>query len=203
MRLKSLSLSQKLLGGLLAISLAFTATGTVAAYVMFRDRAEQMRVSDLSLYVKQRTKSEQAMFEQVRGKHQSATQALTERYDSLDAKQAIRDFDRFFPLQADGTRRSIPALATGFTSGGDRFYGLTAFMGNGAAVSDEDKRLIMAATYVIRSSGEADRAIFNNVYFVTPSNRILMFAPDLPEKISFYNHDAPATLDLTTKEFLT
>jgi signal transduction histidine kinase/ActR/RegA family two-component response regulator len=203
LRLKSLSLSQKLLGGLLAISLAFTATGTVAAYVMFRDRAEQMRVGDLSLYVKQRTKAEQAMFEQVRGKHQSATQALTERYDSLDAKQAIRDFDRFFPLQADGTRRSIPALATGVTSGGDRFYGLTAFMGNGAAVSDADKRLIMAATYVIQSSGEADRAIFDNVYFVTPSNRIVMFAPDMPDKISFYNHDAPATLNLATKEFLT
>ena len=69
----SLSLSQKLLGGLLAISLAFTATGSVAAYVMFRDRAEQMRVTDLSLYVKQRTKSEQAMFDQLRGKHQSAS----------------------------------------------------------------------------------------------------------------------------------
>ncbi|HZZ69046.1 MAG TPA: ATP-binding protein, partial [Phenylobacterium sp.] len=37
----------------------------------------------------------------------------------------------------------------------------------------------------------------------TPSNRIVMFAPDLPDKISFYNHDAPSTLDLTTKEFLT
>jgi signal transduction histidine kinase/ActR/RegA family two-component response regulator len=204
-RLKSLSLSQKLLGGLLAISLAFTATGAVAAYILFRDRAEQMRVDDLALYVKQRTKSEQAMFEEVRGRHQSATQALIQRYDALDPKEAVRDFDRFFPLQADGTRRSILALSTGFSTGGDRLYGLTAFMGPGAgaSVSDADKRLLMAATYVILASGEADRAIFDNVYFVTPSNRIVMFAPDLPDKISFYNHDAPATLDLTTKEFLT
>jgi len=127
-RLKSLSLSQKLLGGLLAISLAFTATGSVAAYVMFRDRAEQMRVTDLSMYVKQRTKSEQAMFEQVRGKHQSATQGLAERYDHQDPKQAIRDFDRFYPVAADGTRRSIPDLSTGVASAGDRLYGLTAFM---------------------------------------------------------------------------
>ena len=203
LRLKSLSLSQKLLGGLLAISLAFTATGAVAAYVLFRDRAEQMRVDDLALYVKQRTKSEQAMFEQVRGKHQSATQALLERYDTLDPKQSIRDFDRFFPLQADGTRRSVPELSSGVTTGGDRLYGLTAFMGDAAKVSDDDKRLIMAVTYVIRASGEADRVIFDNIYFVTPSNRIVMFAPDLPDKISFYNHDAPATLNLATKEFLT
>jgi len=203
LRLKSLSLSQKLLGGLLAISLAFTATGAVAAYVMFRDRAEQMRVDDLSLYVKQRTKSEQAMFDQLRGEHRSASQALIERYDHTDPKQAVRDFDRLFPLQADGTRRSIPELSTGLASGGDRLYGLTSFMGKGAAVSDEDKRLMMAVTYVVRSTGEADRATFGNFYFVSPSNRMVMFAPDLPDKISFYNHDAPASLDLATKEFLT
>ena len=195
-RLQSLSLSQKLLGGLLAISLAFTATGTVAAYVMFRDRAEQMRVSDLSLYVKQRTKSEQAMFEQVRAKHQSATQALVERYDHIDPKQAIRDFDRFYPLTADGTRRSIPELSTGLATGGDRLYGLTSFVGKGVAVTDDDKRLLMAATYVVRASGEADRTSFDNFYFVGPTSRLVMFAPDHPEKISFYNHDAPADLNV-------
>jgi signal transduction histidine kinase/CheY-like chemotaxis protein len=200
-RLKTLSLSQKLLGGLLAISLAFTATGSVAAYVMFRDRAEQMRVADLSMYVKQRTKSEQAMFEQVRGKHQSATQALMERYDHQDPKQAVRDFDRFYPVAADGTRRSIPDLSTGVASAGDRLYGLTAFMAPGP-VSDEDKRLLMAATYVVRSSGEADRASFDNFYFVTPSGRLVMFAPDHPEKISFYNHDAPADLGVSKLELV-
>src|SRR5258708_34690035 len=187
LRLKSLSLSQKLLGGLLAISLAFTATGTVAAYVMFRDRAEQMRVTDLSLYVKQRTKSEQAMFEQVRGKHRSATQALVERYDHADPKQAVRDFDRLFPVVADGTRRSIPALSAGIASGGDRLYGLTAFIGREAEVSDEDKRLLMAATYVVRASGEADRASFDNFYFAGPSHRLLWFAPGHPGEISFYH----------------
>ncbi|MFI4966562.1 MAG: ATP-binding protein [Caulobacterales bacterium] len=186
----------------MAISLAFTATGTVAAYVMFRDRAEQMRVTDLSLYVKQRTKSEQAMFEQLRGEHRSATQALAERYDHSDPKQAVRDFDRFFPLGADGTRRSVPALASGAASGGDRLYGLTAFIADGALLSDDDKRLMMAVAYVVRSSGEAGRAIFGNFYFVAPSNRIVMFAPDLPDKISFYNHDAPADLNLAKLELL-
>jgi signal transduction histidine kinase/ActR/RegA family two-component response regulator len=202
LRLKSLSLSQKLLGGLLAISLAFTATGTVAAYVMFRDRAEQMKVTDLSLYVKQRTKSEQAMFEQVRGKHMSANQALAERYDAADPKQAVRDFDRFFPLKADGTRRSIPELATGVATGGDRLYGLAAFIGNGAALTDDDKRLLMAATYVVRSSGEGDRAIFDNFYFVTPSNQMVIFAPDHPEKMLFYGQTAPATLNLAKLDFV-
>jgi signal transduction histidine kinase/ActR/RegA family two-component response regulator len=196
LRLKALSLSQKLLGGLLAISLAFTATGTVAAYVMFRNRAEEMRVADLSLYVKQRTKSEQAMFDQVRGEHLSASRALEERYDHLDPRQAARDFDRLFPLGADGARRSIPELSTGVAVAGDRLYGLTSFMGQGAAVTEADKRLMMALTYVVRSSGEADRKIFGNFYFVAPSNRILMFAPDLPDKISFYNHDAPPDLNV-------
>jgi signal transduction histidine kinase/AmiR/NasT family two-component response regulator len=201
-RLKSLSLSQKLLGGLLAISLAFTATGTIAAYVMFRDRAEQMRVADLSLYVKQRTKSEQAMFEQVRGKHLSASAALAQRYDNIDPKEAVRDFDRLFPLQADGTRRSVPELASGLTLGGDRFYGLTAFLGHGADFTDDDKRLIMAITRVVHASGEANRAIFDNFYFATPNGRLVMFAPDHPEKMAFYSRDAPADLKLATMDLV-
>ncbi|THD50908.1 histidine kinase dimerization/phospho-acceptor domain-containing protein, partial [Phenylobacterium sp.] len=201
-RLKSLSLSQKLLGGLLAISLAFTATGTIAAFVMFRDRAEQMRVSDLSLYVKQRTKSEQAMFEQVRGKHLSATIALEERYDNIDPKQAVRDFDRLFPLEADGTRRSVPELASGLTLGGDRLYGLTAFLGHGADFTVDDKRLIMAIARVVHASGEANRAIFDNFYFATPNSRLVMFSPDHAEKIAFYNHDAPADLKLATMDLV-
>jgi signal transduction histidine kinase/CheY-like chemotaxis protein len=201
-RLKSLSLSQKLLGGLLAISLAFTATGTIAAFVMFRDRAEQMRVADLSLYVKQRTKSEQAMFEQVRGKHLSATTALEERYDNTDPKQAVRDFDRLFALQADGTRRSVPELASGITLGGDRLYGLTAFLGHGGDFTVQDKRLIMAITRVVHASGEANRAIFDNFYFATPNSRLVMFAPDHPEKMTFYNHDAPANLRLATMDLV-
>ncbi|MBS0363784.1 MAG: response regulator [Proteobacteria bacterium] len=196
MRFPSLSLSQKLLGGLLAISLAFTAGGTVAAFFMFRDRVEQMRVADLKLYVEQRTKAEQAIFEEVRTKHLSATRALEVRLATQDPKQAVRDFDRFFPLQADGTRRSSPELATGVSVGGDRLYGLTAFIANGAHVSDDDKRLMMAMTYVIRASGEADRAGFDNFYFAAPSNRLIMFTPDHPEKISFYNHDAPGNFDL-------
>ncbi|HEX5265096.1 MAG TPA: ATP-binding protein, partial [Phenylobacterium sp.] len=196
MRLKSLSLSQKMLGGLLAISLAFTATGTIAAFFMFRDRVEQMRVADLKLYVEQRTKAEQAIFEEVRTKHLSATRALALRLESQDPKQAVRDFDRFFPLRPDGTRRSTPELASGVAVGGDRLYGLTAFIADGAHVSDDDKRLMMAMTYVIRASGEADRAGFDNFYFAAPSNRLIMFTPDHPEKISFYNHDAAGNFDL-------
>jgi signal transduction histidine kinase/ActR/RegA family two-component response regulator len=203
MPLKSLSLSRKLLGGLLAISLAFTATGTVAAYVMFRDRAEQMRVADLKLYVEQRTRSEQAVFQELRGKHISATQALIKRYDESDPKRAIRDFDRFYPLRADGTRRSLPELSSGVAIGGDRLYGLTAFIANGAQVSDDDKRLMMAMTYVIRASGEANRAVFDNFYFAAPSNRLIMFTPDHADKISFYNNEAPADLNIARLELVT
>ena len=180
MRFQSLSLSQKLLGGLLAISLAFTAGGTIAAFFMFRDRVEQMRVADLKLYVEQRTKAEQAIFEEVRTKHLSATQALEVRLATQDPKQAVRDFDRFFPLRADGTRRSTPELASGVRVGGDRLYCMTAFIADGAHVSDADKRLMMAMTYVIRASGEAARAGFDNFYFAAPSNRLSMFTPDHP-----------------------
>ncbi|MBS0296742.1 MAG: response regulator [Proteobacteria bacterium] len=196
-KLPPLTLSQKLLGGLLAISLAFTATASVTAYLLFRDRAQQQRVEDLALYVKQRTKTEQALFEQLRVKHTAATNALIERYEHMDTAEAVRLFDRWFPLQPDGTRRSLPALASGVTQpGGERLYGMTAFIADGAKVTAEEKRLLLATAYVVRGSGEADRGFFDNFYFATPSNRMVMFAPDHPEKIAFYSHIAAADLDL-------
>jgi len=202
-KLPPLSLSQKLLGGLLAISLAFTATGSVTAYLLFRARAEQQRVEDLSLYVKQRTKTEQALFEQLRVKHNAATAALVERYDHMDAASAARTFDRYFPLQPDGTRRSAPALSQGLTQAeGDRLYGMTTFIANGADVSADDKRLLLATAYVVRASGEADRGFFDNFYFATPSNRMVMFAPDHPEKIDFYGRLAQADLNLAKMDLV-
>ncbi len=193
---KDLSLSQKLLGGLLAIALVFTTLGSIAAYVVFRGRAEHERLADLSHYLKERTRAEQALFAQLRAKHQAATRALVERMDHTDLATGARDFDRWFPLQGDGTRRSAPELASGVSQGGDRLYGVTAFIARGADLDAETKRLLLSTAYVVRSSGEAERAIFDNFYFVTPANQMMMFAPDHPEKMSFYAKTAPAALDL-------
>ncbi len=195
--LASLSLSQKLLGGLLAISLAVTSVATVAAYDAFRSHEEAERLTELSHYVKERTRSEQGIFDQLRSKQAAATPALIERLSHAPPGVLETEFDRFFPKAADGTRRGVDRIRAGVESEtGDRFYGMTGFMGDAAAVDPAAKRLLMAAAYVVRSSGEAERNRFDNFYFVTPNNQIVMFAPDHPEKLDFYSKTAPATLDM-------
>jgi signal transduction histidine kinase/CheY-like chemotaxis protein len=195
--LTSLSLSQKLLGGLLAISLVVTSIATVSAYEVFRSRAEAERLADLSHYVKERTRSEQAIFDQLRAKQAAATPALMERLDHADGPALEAQFDRLFPLQADGTRRSAPEIRDGTQApGGDRLYGMTGFVKDGRSLSPEMKRILMAAAYVVRASGEAERKRFDNFYFTTPNNQIVMFAPDHPEKLDFYAKTAPASLDM-------
>jgi len=202
--LEGLSLSQKLLGGLLAISLVFTTVATLSAYEVFRARAEHEQLASLSQYVKERTRAEQAMFDELRAKEAAATPALLQRLQAADGAALEAAFDRDFPKRADGTRRSAAALRDGVaTGGGERLYGLTAFMGPGPEPSAETKRILMAAAYVLRSSGEAERNRFDNFYFVTPANQLIMFTPDHAEKLDFYARTAPASLDLRSKEFVT
>jgi signal transduction histidine kinase/CheY-like chemotaxis protein len=190
-------LSQKLLGGLLAISLAVTTVTTLSAYEVFRGRAQQERLDGLSHYVKERTRSEQVIFDQLRSKQEAATPALIERLQNARPGELETQFDRAFPLAADGTRRSAPAIRTGVdTGGGDQLYGMTGFIADGRGVDAATKRLLMAAAYVVRASGEAERNRFDNFYFVTPDNQIVMFAPDHPEKLDFYALKAPASLDM-------
>jgi len=190
-------LSQKLLGGLLAISLAVTTVTAVSAYEVFRSRVQQERLDELSHYVKERTRSEQAIFDQLRSKQEAATPALIERLENARPGELESRFDRYFPLAADGTRRSAPAIRTGIDQGdGDQLYGMTGFVADGRGINADTKRLLMAAAYVVRASGEAERNRFDNFYFVTADNQIVMFAPDHPEKLDFYGLKAPPNLDM-------
>lgn len=65
-----------------------------------------------------------------------------------------------------------------------------------------EKARLLATAEVVVNSGEALRSRFDNFYFFSPSNRMIMFTPDRPEKIKFYRDQAPRTFSFAETEMM-
>ena len=107
-----------------------------------------------------------------------------------------------FPLRPDGTRRSAAELFDGRIDpeDGDFIYGVGAFLARGRELTNDDKRLFLAALRVVAETGAAGHSRLDNFYFLTPGDRLVMFAPDRKDRLSYYRETAPASLTFSREE---
>ncbi|MDO1558485.1 ATP-binding protein [Brevundimonas sp. 2R-24] len=199
--MKSFSVTRKLLIGVVASSLVALALTFGLAFHGFKERFEAQRHSDLTLYARERARTEQQIFDDLRAKHAAATEALQLRLAHSDLTASAEEFERRFPLQPDGTRRSRPELFDGLANGaGSYMYGIGSFMARGAELTAEDKTLLLGAMRVVFSTGTADPSRFDNFYFFTPDDRMIMFAPRRADRLIYYRQDAPASFRFSGEE---
>ena len=185
------------------MTVAVTALASVAAFFAFKHELELKEVRGLADYVVERVGNEDRRFTGLTSVQRAAAAALAKRADGMSPAKAVALFDAKFPLQADGTRRSRPQAFDGaFDADGDYLFGLGAFIARGRDVSVRDKAMWSAAHEVVGHFGEAIRAEYDNFYFYSPDNRLVMFGPDRPDHLTFYRHDAPASLDLTNEQIV-
>ncbi|MCJ7420516.1 ATP-binding protein [Sphingomicrobium astaxanthinifaciens] len=144
--------------------------------------------------------------------------ALSARIDELERVEAraarmlaarlaagegdLARFDRLFPRRGDGTRRGADALWDGTLSAAEGVppRGFGAFIGS-ERVSPERQRRLLAAFDVIKAMSEGLPAVVRNLYFFTPENDLVMYAPERSDELVFYRRDAPASLDFQQEEF--
>src|SRR5262245_33833460 len=124
------SISTKLLAGLIASMTVLLLVDASITYASHRRDMANHRKADLALYVQERTRTEQELFDTLSAKQQAATVALRRRLAGLPAGPALdRQFDTWFPDHGDGTRRSKDSLYEGEQTGeGDSIYGVGAFI---------------------------------------------------------------------------
>ena len=191
------SISTKLLAGLIASMTLLLLADTAITFAANRRQAEQHQVADLALYVQERTRTEQELFDTLRAKQAAASDALRRRLALMrPGPQVDRQFDAWFPDKGDGSRRSRDSLFDGEqTADGDSIYGVGAFIGRAHDVTEEEKRVLTAATLVVNRVGESDLAKFENFFFLTPKNRLILFAPHRAEKLTFFRKTAPGNVD--------
>ena len=197
------SLTRRFLTGIGLMTVVVTLLSAGTAFVIFKTELQHREEASLGDYVWARARNEGRRFSDLSNVHRDAARQLAERMKLMSPAQAGRLFDNFFPLQADGTRRSRPELFDGrMGPDGDYIHGIGAFLSRGRAVDAAAKRLWAAALPVVANAGDAVRSSYDNFYFYTPDTRVVMFGPDRPDHLKFYRQYAPASLDISGEQMV-
>ena len=183
------------------MSLMVTVLGAIGGFVVFQHDLAERQVRYLDDYVRERSSNIDRRFTNLEAMHQSAVRELQSRASHLSPADVDRLMDVYYPLQADGTRRSRPADFDGETKrDGVRVYGMGAYLPHPGDLTPLEKATMVAAYTIVSDFGQAERASYDNFYFFTPQTRLVMFGPDRPDHLMFYRHDAPANLDVSKED---
>jgi len=122
------SLSRRFLISVGLMSLVMTVLGTLGAFMLFERELSNRQIGYLTDYVRERSDNVDRQFTGLSSLHQAAAEELERRMDHLDAAAAGRLADVYFPMQADGTRRSAPQFNPDETVKMDRPDDVTQIM---------------------------------------------------------------------------
>ena len=197
------SISRRFLFAIGLASVSITLLTAVAVMLVSQGDLARRQQRQLGEYTAERTANLSRRFSALAAVHKDAVDALKLRLAKASPAELDRLFEARFPAQADGTRRSRAEDFDGrFEAGGQYVHGMGAFLAPPQPTPGE--RSLMAAAYdVVLHFGEGVHSSYDNFYFATPDNRLVMFGPDRPDHLSYYRKDAPASLDFRKEEMMT
>ena len=197
------SLSRSFLLGVGATSVTTTLLASLAAFLVFRSDLSHRQLQHFDEFLEQRSQVVRRRFSAMSGIQEAAIKQLRIRMDALPPSGVAAALDRRLLLQADGTRRSRPADFDGSTDAeGDRMAGMGAFIADGRNIDPVEGAALVSAYHLVHHFGEGVHSSYDNFYFATPNNRVVMYAPDRADRLMFYRHDAPAALDFAHEEMM-
>lgn len=193
------------LSGFLFISGIALTVGAILGVIVFlvaRSNGQEWALESAERLIAERAQTQSQLFDSIRIDHEAADTVLMERFEALEGIDVDRVFDRLYPLREDGTRRSQPEFFDGYrTEGGAFVEGMGAFIQRGEGLTQEEKRLLIAAFQTVHEFGAGMRGRVDNFYFFTPSNSLVMFAPQREDRLEYYRETAPADFDLQALPF--
>ncbi|WP_158916535.1 ATP-binding protein [Caulobacter sp. S45] len=197
------SLLRNFLIGLGLASLVSTVLASVIAFNAFKHELEHRQVEYLGHYVQERAHNIGHRFSTLTTLQTTAGEELRRRVAQMPDKEVEHAFDSVFQLQPDGTRRSVASSFDGrFGVHGRLIYGMGAFLPPNSAQTIEQKRILLSAFDVVANFGQAARGDYDNFYFFTNHNQVVLFGPNRPDKLMFYRRDAKPTLDFSKEEMV-
>ncbi len=198
------SLSRRFLISVGLMSLIMTVLGTFGAFVVFERELSNRQIGYLTDYVRERTSNVDRQFSNLSTVHKAAGEELERRMGLLSDAEVRRLANEYFPLQADGTRRSRDKYFDGVVYDGDLTYGMGAFLAHGKDVPIQELRAFVAAFRLVGDLGPAARHDYDSLYFFTPwATRLVMYGPDRADHLMYYRHEAPADLSIDKEEMAT
>ena len=182
----------------IAIGLLFLVSGT-AAYLDIKRRALSEALVRLDSQNRQIAKLQEGRFARLRAAHEHAKQLLLAELAESPTADDARDLDILFPHDPRGGRRSSDILFDGGQTPFGYVRGIGAYIRH---EPDADQRmLVLRAARVAHVVGEGIRPDLKSLYFFTPENTLIMFAPDREDRLNFYRKEAPGDLDFQQESF--
>lgn len=195
------SLGDQIRSRTLAWSVGIILLCTVASFVGAYRTSHKQMLGELQRTTEHQAERQQMLFDRV---ERLETEAVMVFKEILAQRKQFESgtFDTLFPLQRDGTRRSVPHLYEG-ALGEDGFYvyGIGAYIRHGEALNQEQKDRLTAAYYTVRQLGPSSMQEVDNLWFITPDDALVMFAPDREDELLFYRRNASADFSFTEAEF--
>ena len=196
MMLVGKSLSAQALRFILPAAIIIFGLSTFYAYSAARDREVASRLLLLRDDAEAIRQDMQMRFDEL----EHAQEAAARLIELELSQQAETDFDLYFRPHNDGTLRSSSSIWEGvFTERGFA-------EGFGAYVSttepDAPRRIkLLAAFNALVDIVQGLPASVDNIYFFTPNNDLVIYAPKRADKLKFYRESAPPGLDFQDEEF--
>jgi len=195
------SLTRQFLVSIGFTTLSLTVLAAAIAAMIFQSELTQRQVDFLGDYVRERSLNLDRRFASLTALQVAAAKELERRTLALGPGEAERLADQYFPLRADGTRRSRPEYYDGIARPDGGFvYGMGAFIREAEATPPLELAALAASFSVVSDLGQAASADLDNFYFFTPATRLVMFGPKRPDRLMFYREHAPADLDVSGEE---
>ena len=182
----------------LVIGLLFLVSG-MAAYFDIKRQALDEALIRLDGQNRQVAELQEGRFTRLSAAHEHAKQLLLAELAEGPSPDDARNLDTLFPRDRRGGRRSSDLLFDGGRTPFGYVRGVGAYIGT---EPDANQRaLILRATRVAHAVGEGIRPDLKSLYFFTPDNTLIMFAPDREDKLGFYRKKAPGNLDFQQETF--
>ena len=197
------SISRRFLVAIGVASVSITLATAVATLAVAQADLGRRQKERMAEYVSERVGNLSRRFSALSSVHRGAVDALRLRLARTPAADLDRLYEAHFRPAADGTRRSAPEDFDGrLGPDGDYVHGMGAFIS--PRPSDALERAALASAFdIVARFGEGVHSGYDNFYFATPTDKLVMFGPDRPDRLMYYRKTAPADLDFSHEEMMT
>lgn len=182
----------------LTLFLLFTLIG-VGVYLDSRERAFDRAAKDLAVFNQDIVNYYEAKFARISATQASASAIFRTRLETVGTDGALESrFDEMFPRRPDGTRRSADDLYEGGEGNLFGISGVGAFLSEASRISPAQA---IAAAETVFLTGRVSAFDLSSVYFFTPDDALIIYAPQRSDRLEYYRKTASASMSFAREEF--
>lgn len=143
------------------------------SYLHLYNTIEKGIKETLQKYVGERVKREESLFLLAQSNHDILKKEAITRFSKQVSQSDLKRFDKLLQHYPDGTIRNRKELYDGTQSAG-------VFIPPGVKITDDLKHRVLTMMDLVETYGKAFRSRFQDTYFTTSENIMVLYWPEVP-----------------------